>query len=617
MFTKKAAFAALAVMTVVSLLVACAPPATPEVVVKEVPVEKKFVETVVVEKEVPVEKKVVETVVVEKEVVVEKVVTATPPPAPARKKVVTIIFTQEPATLNPFYTNMWFEYILQQFWGCWAWEFDNQNTAFPRLVTEVPSTENGGVSEDGLTITMHLRDDIVWSDGTPITSADFVFTYEMVMNPANSVATQYPYDHLESIEAPDERTVVMNFSEPFSPWQALFWRGVLPQHVLEPVFEANGSIDEAEWNLAPTAGCGPFNFAEWESGSFMRFVKNENYWLGEPKLDEIFVQFVPDDASQTAALVARDADLGTFPPLSDVPILRAGGLSIVVQASGYQEGWFFNFRDMASPGAQDVKVRQAIAMAIDRDAINRDLLLGLTKAPKTYWDSLPAYAAPDIEPWLYDPEGAKRLLEGAGWTDRDGDGIREDANGNKLTLIHGTTIREIRQDAQAVAQQMLREVGIDFQIMSQDADIFFGSYADGAAPPLGEVDIMEWSDGPYFPDPDTDYWLCDQIPSDENPWGYNYFGCDETLDELFTRQKTIMNAQERAKIFYEIAHRMNEQVYWLGMCEDPDYWIVGQRLAGVKFSGVTPFYNVMEWDLKEGVDRRFGHKLEWYADQRR
>jgi len=524
---------------------------------------------------------------------------APPEAAPAERKIATLIFTQEPAILNPWYSNMWFEAILQQLWSCWAWEFDNQNEVFPRLVTEVPSTENGGVSEDGLTVTMHLRDDIVWSDGTPITAEDFVFSYNMVMDPGNAVATQYPYDYLDSIEAPDERTVVMTFSEPFAAWQALFWRGVLPKHVLEPVFEANGSIDEADWNLAPTVGCGPFNFVEWESGSFMRFVKNENYWLGEANLDEVFVRFVPDDASQTAALIAGDGDMGTFPPLSDVPALQDAGLDIVVQASGYQEGWFFNFRDMANPGARDVNVRQAIAMAIDRAAINQDLLLGLTKAPETYWDSLPAYVAPDIEPWKYDPEAARQLLQDAGWTDTDGDGIREDADGNKLTLIHGTTIREIRQDAQAVTQQQLKEVGIDLQLMSQDSDIFFGSYADGAPPALGEVDIMEWSDGPYFPDPDTDYWLCSQLANDENPLGYNYFGCDETLDELFTRQLTTADAQERIEIFHDISRLMHDQVYWLGMWEDPDYWVVSSRLTGVKFSGVTAFYNSIEWDVTE------------------
>jgi peptide/nickel transport system substrate-binding protein len=587
---------ALVVLTMlVPVLAGCATP-TPETIEKIITqvVKETVKETIIVEGTPQVVEKVVEkevTTVVE----VEKVVTATPEPV---RKVTTFAWTQEPDTLNPAYTNMWFSSIIQQLYNCWPWEYDDQNTAFPHLVTEIPSMENGGVSEDGLVITMHLRDDIAWSDGTPITADDFVFTYEMYMDEGNTVSSQYPYYYIDSIEAPDDLTVVINFSEPFAPWEGTLWRGILPKHVLEPVFEAEGSIDEAEWNLAPTVSCGPFVFDEWESGSFIHFVKNDNYWKGEANLDEIYFQFVPDDASQTAALVVGDADLGTFPPLSDVPVLRAAGIDIITQNGGYSEGWFFNFRDMASPGARDVKVRQAIAMALDREAIVQDLLLGLTDVAVSYWDGLPVYVSPDIEPWTYDPEAAKALLEEAGWVDRDGDGIREDADGNPLTLIHGTTIREIRQDIQAVTQQMLREVGIDLQIFSYDSDLFFASYADGSPPALGEVDIMEWSDCTNFPDPDYYYWLCEELPDDENPWGANYFGCDEHLDELFERQLVSMDAQERKEIFYEISKYMHDQVIWLGLYVDADYWMVGERLTGVKFSGVTPFYNIMEWDLQ-------------------
>jgi peptide/nickel transport system substrate-binding protein len=590
----------LAATAALAILAGCATP-TPEVVEKVITqvVKETVKETVIIEGTPQIVEKEV-TKVVEKEVttVVEKVVTATPEPV---SKIVTFAWTQEPDSLNYYYSNMWFSQITQQLWHCWAWEFDDANIPFPKLVTEIPSMENGGVTEDGLVITLDLRDDIVWSDGTPITANDFVFTYQMIVNPANAVSSVYPYDYLESVEAPDERTVVMTFSEPFAPWQSLFWKGLMPQHILEPVFQTEGTIDEAEWNMAPTVGCGPFNFAEWESGSYIRFVKNPNYWLGEPKLDEIYLQFVPDDASQTAALVAGDADLGTFPPLTDVPVLQAGGLKIMVQPSGYEEGWYFNFREMASPGARDLAVRQAIAMAIDREAINNDLLLGLTKPVETLWDPLAAYGyvSPDIEPWQYDPEAAKALLEEAGWTDRDGDGIREDADGNPLTLIHGTTIREIRQDNQAVTQQYLREVGIDLQINSYDADFFFASYSDGSPCALGEVDIMEWSDSTGgFPDPDHYYWLCSELPDDENPWGANYFGCDEELDALFQQQLATIDPEERTAIIQQITKYMHDQVYWLGMWDDPDYWIVGSRLSGVKFSGVTPFYNIMEWDVE-------------------
>lgn len=516
-------------------------------------------------------------------------------------KVVTFAWTQEPDSLNPAYTDMWFSAILQQLYLCWAWQYDDTNTAYPHLVTEIPSVENGGLSEDGLTITMNLRDDIVWSDGTPITSADFVFTYDMIMDDANLVNSQYPYDYLTSVEGPDDTTVVMNFSEPFAPWQSTYWLGILPEHVLAPVFEAEGSIQEAEWNSLPTVSCGPYVASEWESGSFLRFVTNENYWLGEPNIDEVFLQFVPDDAAQTAAMIAGDTHLGTFPPLSDVPALQDAGLDVLSVNGGYAEGWFFNFRDMASAGAKDPVVRTAIAMSLDRESIANDLLHGLTEPAETFWEPLKAagYVSPDIEPWTYDPEAAKAMLEEAGYVDTDDDGIREDPDGNPLVLAHGTTIREIRQDVQAVAQQQLREVGIDLQIFSEDSDIFFGSYADGAGAALGDYDIMEWSDATFFPDPDTDYWLCSQVPSDDYPEGYNYYGCDEDLDALFQEQLTITDPAKRAEVFQQITKHMHDQAYWIGMWVDPDIWIVSPSLSGVKISGITPFYNISEWDLVE------------------
>jgi len=523
--------------------------------------------------------------------------TATPEPV---DKVVTFAWTQEPDSLNPWYTDMWFSGLLQQLYLCWAWEFDENNVAFPRLVTELPSPANGGVSADGRVITMNLRDDIVWSDGTPITSADFVFTYNMIMDGGNAVDSQYPYDMVESIEAPDERTVVITFTEPYTPWQAQLWRGLLPKHVLEPVFTEKASIQEAEWNRAPTVGCGPFVFAEWQSGNYLRFVKNEKYWLGAPKLDDVYFKFV-DDASQTAALIAGDADIGTFPPLSDVPSLQEAGLTVMVQSSGYQEGLFFNFREMANPGARDLRVRQAVAMAIDREAINRDLLLGLSRPVETFWDGLAAagYVPSDIVPWKYDPEAAKALLEEAGWTDTNGDGLRENAAGEPLTLVHGTTVREIRQDIQAVLQQQLKAVGIDLQLVAEESDLFFGSFSDGAACAVGSVDMMEWSDSPLVPDPDTDYWLCAQVPSAENDWGYNYFGCDETLDGLFQQQLVAIDPAVRAPIVQQIAKYIHDQVYWYGLYDDPDYWIVGPRLTNVRFSGVTPFFSIAEWDVTE------------------
>jgi peptide/nickel transport system substrate-binding protein len=525
--------------------------------------------------------------------------TAPPPTQPPARKVATFIWTQEPDVLNPLYTNMWFSSITQQIWNCWAWDFDDQNNPHPVLVKEMPSVENGGISADGKVITLKLRDDIVWSDGTPITSEDFVFTYEMTMNPKNTVASTHPYDKLEKVEAPDPKTVVMTFKEPFAAWQATLWHGLLPAHILRPVFEKEGTIDNAEWNRAPTVGCGPFVFKEWESGSFIRFVANENYWLGRPKIDEIFIRIVPDDASQVAALKAGDGDLGTFIAYSDIPTLEQAGVHMVKVFSGYNEGWYFYLHpEKGHPALKDVRVRQAIALAFDRFSVCKDLLLGLTKPPATYWANTP-WQDPTLEPWPYDPERAKQLLDEAGWKDTNGDGVR-DKDGVELVLTLGTTTREIRRDVQAVAQQQLAQVGIKLELANADSDIFFNSYGEGGPCATGQYDIFEYSTTPQYPDPDTADWLCSEIPSDENPSGVNWQSvCDEELDGLFKLQATQVDPAERQQTFHKITRLIYEKVYWLGVWEDPDIWAVGPRLKNVRLSGATPFFNIVEWDLSQ------------------
>jgi peptide/nickel transport system substrate-binding protein len=519
------------------------------------------------------------------------------PAPPAEKKVATFIWTQEFDNLNPMYTGMWFSTISQQIWNCDPWDWDDTDSPHPVLVAELPSLENGGISEDGKTITLKLRDDIVWSDGEPITSDDFVFTHAMFTDPANAVNSTYPYDQFTSIEAPDERTVVITFDEPFVPWMASIFVEILPAHVLRPVFEAEGSLDEAEWNYAPTVGCGPYVFTEWETGSFASFVRNENYYNEPAKIDEIFIRFVPDDASQVAALRTGEGDLGTFISYSDIPTLEEAGVEIAAVASGYNEGWYIYFGEEAHPALADKNVRQAIAMCYDRFSLVDDLLLGLTDVAASFWHKTP-WAAPGLEPLPYDPEQANALLDEAGWVDSNGDGVR-DKDGEELVLVHGTTTREIRADQQAVAQQQLAECGIQLDITGYASDVFFTTYGEGAPCSTGQLDICEWSASPAYPDPDSSRWLCSEIPSDEFPDGVNdQHLCDEKLDELFQLQATQVDFAERQATFHEISNYMADNVYWLGIWYDPDVWAVSGRLENVKISGATPFFSVAEWDLE-------------------
>jgi peptide/nickel transport system substrate-binding protein len=265
--------------------------------------------------------------------------------------------------------------------------------------------------------------------------------------------------------------------------------------------------------------------------------------------------------------------------------------------SGYNEGWYFYLDpERGHPALQDERVRQAIALAFDRESLVNDLLLGLTAPAATYWDNTP-YVDPSITPYPYDPEQAKTLLDEAGWKDTNGDGVR-DKDGTELVLEFGTTTREIRKDTQAVAQQQLAEVGIQLDLLNYESDVFFGGYADGGPAATGELDMFEYSTVANFPDPDTAEWLCDNIPTDDAPDGTNWSAvCDEDLDALFREQATQVDFAERQKTFYEITKMIFDKAYFIGVWQDPDIWAVGPRLQNVQLSGATPFFSIADWDL--------------------
>lgn len=525
--------------------------------------------------------------------------TAVPPTAttaPAKPKVATFIWNQEFDNLNPLYTNMWFASTTFQLGNCYAWNFDDQNAPVPVLVKEMPSAENGEISADGKVITFKLRQDLVWSDGQPLTSDDFLFTYNMTMNSANTVATTHPYELIDKVETPDKYTVVVTFKDPFAAWLGTMWHGIIPAHILKPVFDAKGTLNDADWNRKPTVSCGPFVFKEWESGSYARFDANPNYWLGKPKLDQVFFRFVPDTAAEIAAMTNKEGDLVAFFGYPDIATLQKAGVTTYRVFSGYNEGIYFNLGPKGNAGLKDQAVRQAIAYALDATSFDKDVLLGGTVPAATYWDNTP-WVDPSIKPYAFDPEKAKQLLDAAGWKDTNGNGTR-DKNGVELDLKYGTTTREVRQSFQAVAQQELAAVGIKVELLNYDSDLFFSGYDKNGPAAHGDLDMFEYSTTTNFPDPDTAEWLCANIPTDESPSGSNWsFLCDNTLDSLFKLQATQVDFATRQKTFYQITKYIFDQALWIGIWQDPDLWGVSSRMTGVKFSGATPFYNIAEWDI--------------------
>jgi peptide/nickel transport system substrate-binding protein len=513
--------------------------------------------------------------------------------------------------LNPLYTGMWFSQITQPIWLRGLWRFDPKGSPVPDLAAEVPTEANGGVSDGGKTITVKLNPNAKWSDGTPLTAEDFVFTYEMIINEKNTVGTTYPYkEEIASVEAADAQTLVIKFNEPFAPWLTSVFAGsststpVLPKHVLQPVFESEGSLDAAEWNRAPSVSVGPYVFAEWESGSHLRFVRNENWFGDAPAVDEIFFRFVPDDEAQMAAIKAGDTDIGVFLSFADLPEVEASGVALpAADEGGYIESWYMNFDpERSHPAMQDVRVRQAIVLATDREKITQDLLFGKTQPMGTFWSATPPFGNPDIKPWPYDPEQAKALLDEAGWVDSDGDNIRDkEIDGAKvdLKLKYITNSRSLRKDVMAVVKQMWAQVGIEADLINYANDIYFGSYGENG-PLYGEFDVAQYSNAPAFPDPNVAQFRCDEIPTPDNPVGDNFQGyCNEKLDEILSLASTTVNRDERIKLFYDAAQIMYDDVVWVGLWNDTDLWSVSNRVKNVEFSGGTPFWNVTDWDVQE------------------
>ncbi|MBN2550528.1 MAG: peptide ABC transporter substrate-binding protein [Anaerolineales bacterium] len=514
---------------------------------------------------------------------------------PAGKRTAVFTLAQEFDLLNPLYSSLWYSTITHQIWNCWAWDFDDQNNPRPVLVKEIPSTANAGLSTDGLTLTMKLRDDILWSDGTPLTAADFVFTYQMAVDPLNSVAAAL-FEKVQSVQAPDDRTVVVTFSEPYAAWLSTLWHGLLPAHVLQPVYQEKGTLDGAEWNKAPTVGCGPYVFQEWQAGQYARFTANEKYWLGRPKIDEVTIRFLSDDAAQIAALKNGQADLGTMFSYTQIPELEAAGVKVLTIFSGYNEGLFFYLDPLnGHPALQDVRVRQAIALALDRQAMIRDFLSGIPKPAISYWDNTP-YIDPVLQPWPFDPERAKNLLDEAGWVDSNNDNVR-DKEGIDLLLTYGTTNKEVRKLTQQYIQGQLTDLGIRLELLNYDDNIFFSSFGMGGPAAAGQLDIFQLAPRSNFPDPSTADFYCSQAPSMDNLNGVNWSGlCDEDLEQLFQAQSTQVDFAARQQTFWQISQMIYEKVYFLGLWQDPDLWGVSPGLTNVRISGITPFFNIIEWD---------------------
>jgi peptide/nickel transport system substrate-binding protein len=468
-------------------------------------------------------------------------------PFPSSGKTVTVAFSQEPDLADAIFSSMSYaEWVAQGVLvGLGTW--DAKNNLVPELATEIPSTTNGGVSADGLTITWHLKPCLFWSDGQPLTSTDVKFTWQVEVDPGNAVYSRAGYDQITSVDTPDATTAVLHFKAVYPPWQTLFTSGPNNQGNLQPehILKGKTGLEKDPFIHQPTIASGPWVITDWVAGDHLTMLPNPNYWQGHPKLDQIQIKFVPDPETALAALKTGDVDFVPDFAESDIATLAPLEPTIHtrVDAGPEFEHYLFNLGVKGTGAGQsdydgpcpfkDVNVRKAIILGIDRDTIVKTLLGGKTTVPASLWPNS-SWTNTNLKPYPFDPAQAQTLLDTAGYKP-GADGIRHGmCNGKdtKLSFAFETTNKQLRIDMATAIQGMLKKIGVEFKPTFIPSGTFFGNYASGADMATGKFDIAGYTTG-FYPDPYTDGFLCSTVISAQNQGGdNNYHVCDPAMDKL-------------------------------------------------------------------------------------
>jgi len=323
------------------------------------------------------------------------------------------------------------------------------------LKPEGQLAESWEISEDGKTYTFKLRDGVTFHDGEPFTSEDVKFTMDVFLRETNPRTRTY-MDRVESIDTPDDLTVVFNLKEPFGPFIGIFEQGtapMIPKHIYEGTDFVNNPA-----NNTPI-GTGPFKFDEWVKGSYIHLVKNADYYMeGKPYVDEVYYHVIPDAASRAVAYETGKVDVlpGGSVENFDVPRIRElENTCITDQGWEYFGPLSWIWINMNNKPLDDVKVRQVMMHALDRNFAKDALWNGLGKVATGPLSSSTRFYAGDTPDIGYDPEKAKALLEDSSY------------NGETIRLL-GLPYGETWQRWAEAVKQNLTEIGMTVELVPSD-----------------------------------------------------------------------------------------------------------------------------------------------------
>ena len=496
--------------------------------------------------------------------------------------------------------------------------WDPDGSLVPVLAAEVPSLQNGGVSKDGRSVTWKLKKGVTWHDGKPFTADDCVFTWEFAADPATASVSIGTYKDIK-VDKVDSHTIKVNFSKPTPFWADPFVgvRGmVIPKHMFEAFKGAKSR--EAPTNLKPV-GTGPYRFVDFKPGDIVRGELNPNYHQpNRPFFDTIEMKGGGDAVSAARAVIQTgEFDYAWNMQVEDdiLKRLEQGGKGRAdIVAGGNIEHIQLNNTDPSKdvdgerssvktthPFLTDPAVRQALNLLVDRASV-QEQIYGRTGIATANFLNQPARFQSKATKYEFNVEKASQILEQAGWK-KGADGIRA-KDGKKLRVVYQTSINAPRQKNQAIVKQACAKAGIEVEIKSVTASVYFSS--DVANPDTYTkfyTDIQMYTTTMTQPDPELfmNQFTSWEVASKDNKWqGRNITRWrNEEYDKTYRAAEGEMDPVKRAALFIKMNDLVIQNQVVIPVVLRPRVAAVSSRLRAEQSGWDSDFWALQNW-YREG-----------------
>lgn len=443
------------------------------------------------------------------------------------------------------------------------------------------------ISEDGKKYTFSLRRDVVWHDGVPFTADDVVFTFERIRDPAVDAARlRHFYRDVENIEKLDAYTVRFTYRYPYA--YALTMLGkmrILPKHR----FSSEEPFNTHPANSAPI-GTGPFRFTSWNAQR-LTLSRNETWW-GQPSyLSAIVFRIVPDATVQFQLLKKGDLDVVTIQPIQWARQTTTDDFTHRFQKLRfYLPNFVYVGWNHARPFFRDAAVRRALTMMIDRQGIVDKQLFGngeVVSGP--FYPFGPSYDQ-TIAPLSFDPAEAEKMLTEAGWSDHDGDGIRDkDGVAFRFTYVYSTGSKRAQSIGLFLREELAR-IGVDMELRQLEWATLLGMVT------RREYDAVSLSwNLPFDGDPYS-LWHSSQAAQGSNITGF----ADPEVDHLLELARTTFDEQERFALYRKLHRLLHEAQPCSFLFSEPSLVIVSRRFENIHQyrMGIEP----LEWHVADASE---------------